>query len=42
MRPGRSSTLRVIYLVVFAGLLLLAAPFIMKYFNLLNSLTGQK
>jgi hypothetical protein len=33
---------RMIYLIVFIGLLLLAAPFVLKYFNLINSLTGQK
>ena len=42
MRSRRWKMFRVIYLVVFVSLLALAAPFVMKYFKLLNDLTGQK
>jgi hypothetical protein len=34
--------LRVIYLVVFIALLALAWPYVMRYINMLNDLSGQK
>ena len=42
MRTRRWRIFRVIYLLVFVSLLAIAAPFVMKYFKLLNDLSGQK
>lgn len=42
MRSGRRRFLRLLYLIVFVSLLLLAIPYVHRYVKILNNLSAQK